>query len=83
MIKNNMVLRIGIFYFLALLSNILRFGLFGLKDLINDLPDWLSIFLRHMQSVGVFAGACVALYLKKKRRKHCIPFGVHQKIIAY
>lgn len=63
-----MLIRILIFYCLALLSNILRKELFGLRELINDLPLWLGMSVRNLQSIGIFAGGLVALHLMKKKK---------------
>ena len=67
--KNNVLIRIAIFYSLAFLSNIFRKGLFGLNDLIKDLPDWLSIVATHLQSSGILVGALIALHLMKRKKK--------------
>ena len=63
-----MLIRIAIFYSLALLSNIFRKELFGLTDLIKDLPDWQYLLTAPLQSIGIFFGALVALHLMKRRK---------------
>ena len=69
MMKYNMLIRIIIFYCLALLSNIFRKELFGFKDFIKDLPDWQFLLTVPLQSIGVFAGAVVALSLMRRKKK--------------
>lgn len=67
--KNSRLLRISIFYVLALLSNIFRKELFGLDSFRESLPEWLVIAISPLQSIGIFIGALIALQYKRKNNK--------------
>ncbi|MBD3273905.1 MAG: CPBP family intramembrane metalloprotease, partial [Candidatus Marinimicrobia bacterium] len=74
--KNSGILRISIFYILALLSNIFRIELFGLDSFGESLPEWLVIAISPLQSIGIFIGALIALlYMRKKKKPQYSFFG--------
>ena len=68
--------RIFIFLVIAIsLSNIFRFDIFGIKEILEILPTWiylLSVIL--LEGSGVFIGALIAIYLLRKERKTKISF---------
>lgn len=74
--KNSRLLRISIFYILALLSNIFRKELFGLDSFRESLPEWLIISISPLQAIGIFIGALIALqYMRKKIKPQYSFFG--------
>ena len=67
--KTNSITRIVIFYVVAItLSNIFRFHLFSLKELENNLPQWVQILLVPLQAIGILLGSIISLQLLKKQR---------------
>lgn len=68
--------RIALFLIIAIsLSNIFRFDVFGLKEILNKLPTVFYIFsVVFLEGFGVFLGALIALFLLKKQQKIEISF---------
>ena len=67
--KINTITRIVIFYVIGIIgSNIIRFNLLNTDELFNNLSIWSKIFTIPLQSIGVFIGSLVAIYLLRKKR---------------
>lgn len=67
--KPNSITRMVIFYVIAItLSNIFRFHLFGLKELEDNLPQWIQILSGPFQAFGILLGSVISLQLLKKQK---------------
>ena len=74
--------RLFIFLIIAIsLSNIFRFDVFGTKQILEKLPNWIYLLCSViLEGGGVFIGALIAIKLLRKERKPEITFfGTSQK----
>ena len=68
--KRKALIRILIFYLIAIsISNIFRFDLLKLREIVENMPVWTKIFYSPMESIGVLIGALISIYLLRKNRK--------------
>lgn len=72
--KNNVLIRISVFYIIAIvLSNIFRFNLFGFEEKMDAFPVWIAFVIKALsEGSGVFIGAIIAIHLLKKKRNTSI-----------
>jgi membrane protease YdiL (CAAX protease family) len=68
--------RLFIFLIIAIsLSNIFRFDVFGTKQILEKLPNWIYLLCSViLEGSGVFIGALIAIKLLRKERKTEITF---------
>ena len=68
--RNKAIIRISLFYLLAIsLSNIFRFDLIGLNDIVESMPVWTMILFSPLGASGIVIGALIFIYLLRKERK--------------
>ena len=68
--KNSRILRIAIFYIIAIsLSNIFRFDIFGWNSALDKLPAFTLILFSPLGAIGVIVGAIVSINLLTNKRK--------------
>lgn len=68
--KNSRILRIIVFYIIAIsLSNIFRFDIFNLNPILDKLPAYTLILLSPLGAIGIIIGAIISISLLKKKRK--------------
>jgi membrane protease YdiL (CAAX protease family) len=68
--KKTTLFRIIIFYSIAIIvSNIFRFDLFHMQEVIDSLPTWAMIIYSPFQAIGVLLGALLAMRLLQKEKK--------------
>ena len=68
--KNSRILRIIIFYIIAIsLSNIFRFDILGWNSILDKLPAFTLILFSPLGAIGVIIGAIISINLLKKKRK--------------
>ena len=79
--SKKMLLRIAIFYIIAIgVSNIVRFQLFGIDKLYEQLPLIGKIMVSPLQSIAIMLAALLALYkLSKERPTKYGLFGTSKK----
>ncbi|MEA2096058.1 MAG: CPBP family glutamic-type intramembrane protease [Candidatus Cloacimonadota bacterium] len=68
--KNSRILRIIVFYIIAIsLSNIFRFDIFGWDSIFDKFPAITLILFSPLGAIGVIIGAIISISLLKKKRK--------------
>lgn len=68
--KNSRILRIIVFYIIAIsISNIFRFDIFGWNSVFDKLPAITLILFSPLGAIGVIIGAIISINLLKKKRK--------------
>jgi len=74
--------RVLIFLIIAIsISNIFRFNIFGIREVLENLPTLIYLLLIViLEGSGVFIGALIAIYLLRKQRKVEISFFGTSKI---
>jgi len=79
--RNKALIRILFFYLLAIsLSNIFRFDLIGLNDILESMPIWTMALFSPLGASGILIGALISIYLLRKERKTEFSiFGTSQK----
>jgi len=78
--RPNLIRLISFYLFAIIVSNIFRFDIFHFQTIIEGLPTWTMIFYSPLQSIGVLAGALIALrWLQKERKLEISVFGTSVK----
>jgi len=68
--KNTGLFRVITFYIIALtVSNVFRFDLFHLQNVIDKLPIWAMLIYSPVQAIGVLIGALIGFKLLRKNVK--------------
>ena len=68
--KNSRILRIIVFYIIAIsLSNIFRFDIFNWDSILDKLPAFTLILFSPLGAIGIIIGAIISISLLKKKRK--------------
>jgi len=68
--KNSRILRIIVFYIIAIsLSNIFRFDIFNLNSILDKLPAYTLILFSPLGAMGIIIGAIISISLLKKKHK--------------